>query len=571
MRPDHAGAGARPARGRWGRRLDRRARGRANPPAPDGVPLDEVLPQRVRAARTTGLLSGPVDGGGRVLGDIRRVALYGVDVLGAAKRTERDHLDGLASTEDVVARRIDLAGQLGALAALHALGERAGLDVAVPARSAREASQWMLLAYLAGLMEHPSAQGAWGRASAFLDVYVERDLQSGALTEARAQEVVDDVVLVLGLVAALRPAADVVITLGGESDDGRAAVTRTCLRHLRSLTHLVAAPRPQVAVLWSTGLPVVFRSGCAAASLAGARVGFVSDDLVRASWGDDAAIIGPAWTAVRTGGQVRYGGVRVNVAKAVLYAVDGGRDELTGRQVGPLTTPVGGEVLVGGAVLERVEATLEWVAAAAVDDLVCTHAARDRDGDERLPMALSDAAVLRSLVCEVVGLAIAAESLAAIRHAQVRPVRSTDGLVVDAQVIGEVPRFGTDDDRADELAVWLLRTFMSALRRQQTYRGANHAQALVRPLPQDGRATGATFDGRGTQGPLSAVTGTAGQLVASLAKLPYAEAQAGLAFRCPVQVATLGGTADERSVALVDLLDSALRAGGVYGLVVLPQ
>ncbi|MCG2799909.1 MAG: formate acetyltransferase [Cellulomonas sp.] len=531
--------------------------------------FEDVASQDVRAARAVHLVNGPIDGGGRVLGDARRVALYGLDALAAAKRAERNDLDLLASTEQVVRQRADLAEQLIGMVRLAELGDLAGVDLTQPARTAREAAQWMLLAYVAGLVEIQTAETAWGRNAAFLDVYVERDLASGTLTAARAQEICDDVVLVLGMVGRMRACRPVVVTLGGTAEDGRHLVTGTSMRFLQALRNVAHGPLPALAVLWSSRLPSAFRRACAEVSLAGARVTYVSDDLVRASWGDDAAIVGSASTAVRVGRQVTYGGVRVNLAKALLYALNGGRDELTGRQVGPVASAVTGDVLAFDDVVPRLRATLDWLAGVAVDSLVCAHATRDRYGYERVAMALSDAIVLRSLVCEVAGVAIAADGLAAIRHATVRPVRSTDGLVVDVEVEGTVPRFGTDDDRADDLAVWLLRTFMSALRGRQTYRGALHAQALVRPEAADGTSTGATPDGRPAQAPLFAWTGTPDELVASVAKMPYPEAQAGLACPYPVHAGDLGEHPRARAARLVELVDAAVCRGGAYGLLVI--
>ncbi|WP_159805526.1 pyruvate formate lyase family protein [Cellulomonas citrea] len=531
--------------------------------------FDDIAPQVVRAARAAHLVDGPADGGGRVLGDVRRVALYGVGTLAAAKRAERNDLDLVASTEQVVRQRADLAEQLIGLTRLAELGDLAGVDLTQPARTAREAAQWMLLAYLAGMVEHQTAETAWGRNAAFLDVYIQRDLVSGTLTPASAQEICDDLVLVLGMVGRLRACRPVVLTLGGTAEDGRHLVTDTSMRFLQAFRNVADGPLPALAVLWSARLPEPFRRGCARASLDGVRVTYVSDDLVRASWGDDAAIVGNASTAVRVGRQVTYGGVRVNLAKALLYAINGGRDELTGRQVGPVASAVTGDLLEFDDVVPRLRATLDWLAGVAVDALVCAHATRDRYGYERVAMGLSDAIVLRSLVCEVAGVAIAADGLAAIRHARVRPVRSTDGLVVDVEVEGVVPRFGTDDDRADDLAVWLLRTFMTALRGRQTYRGAIHAQGLVRPAAQDGTATGATPDGRPAQAPLFAWTGTPDELVASVAKMPYPEAQAGLACPYPVHAADLGETTAARGERLVGLVDAAICRGGAYGLLVI--
>ncbi len=526
--------------------------------------FDGLVPQQVRAAYGAGLLTGRPPGEGRVLGDYRRVALYGTDHLAEHRRRERDRLDDEPSTAPVVRRRWRLTQQLRALEDLAETGRAVGADLTRPARTAREAVQWVMLAYLTVLRDG-TAQPAWSRITPFWDAYLARDLTAGLLTEASAQELIDEVVLVLGLVQRLRPGSLVTVTLGGLDDDGEPSVTETCVRFFRALSRVAGRPPAELAVLWSPSLPEAFRRLVARADLEGEHVTYVSDTLVRASWGADAALVGESAAAVPPGRRAVLGGVRVNLAKALLYAINGGRDELTGRQVGPVSTPVAAGVMDFEDIATRFVRTLDWVARAAVDALTVAHTVQDHRADEHLANALADVALVRTLACESIGLPVAADALAAIRHAGVTAVPSTDGLVDAFVVDGAVPRFGAGDARADVQAAWVLSQFMSALRLQHTYRGAVHAQGVVGTVAADGETTGATPDGRAAHAPLVPAPASPDQLVESAAAMPYRDAVNGLVCRYPVARSTLGRSPSAQVDALVALVDRAV-GQGVYGV-----
>lgn len=528
------------------------------------VTFDGLVPQQVRAAFGAGLLTGQPLGEGRVLGDYRRVALYGTDHLVEHRRRERDRLDDEPSTEPVVQRRWHLTQQLRALQHLAETGRAVGADLTRPARTAREAVQWVMLAYLTTLRDG-TTQPAWSRITPFWDTYLARDLALGTLTESDAQEVMDDVVLVLGLVQRLRPRSLVTVTLGGLDDNGEPSVTETCVRFFRALRRVTGRPPAELAVLWSTSLPKAFRKLVAQADLAGEHVTYVSDTLVRTSWGADAALVGESAAAVPLGRRAVLGGVRVNLAKALLYAINGGRDELTGRQVGPVSTPVAAGLLDFDDVVARFVRTLDWVARAAVDALTVAHTVQDQHADEPLADALADITLVRTLACESIGLPVAADALAAIRYADVHAVPSTDGLVDAFVVDGPVPRFGSGDRRADAQAVWVLRRFMSSLRVQHTYRGAVHAQGVVRTVAADGETTGATPDGRAAHAPLVPVPASPDRWVESAAAMPYRDAVNGLVCPYPVGRATLGASPSAQVAALVALVDHAV-GRGAYGV-----
>jgi formate C-acetyltransferase len=549
----------------------------------DGV--SDVYPAAVRSARAAGLLGALPDGFGRggVVGDYRRVALYGVEALLAEKRLERAELDLRRSTEEVIRDREEVSEQIHALGDLLTMAASYGFDLSAPARDAREAVQWLYLALLAAAKEQTGPSLALGRVSTFLDVYLERDLASGRLTEEEAQELVDDLVIKLRLVRFVTdPENDALYagdpvwvseTVGGMGDDGRTLVTRTSFRVLHSLHNLGPAPEPNLTVLWSDRLPEAFRRFCAELSIDTSAIQYVSDDLVRGSWGDDAAITGSV-SPLRLGKQVQLFGARVNLAKALLYAINGGRDELTGRQVGPVASAVSGEVLDYDDVVARLDEVLDWLAETYVDALNCVHYLHDKFAYERIAMALHDRTVVRTLACGVAGLSVVADSLSAIRYATVHALRTTDGLVTEFAVDGDFPRFGNDDDRVDEIAARLVRTFMAKLRAQHTYRNALHTQSILTVTANVtcGRVTGSTPDGRRAGEPFAPGANpmpgrdTHGMMASALsvAKLPYQDAQDGISLTSSIVPTGLGHSRGEQVANLLGMLDAYMLSSGYH-------
>jgi len=549
----------------------------------DGV--FDVYPPSVKRARHSHLVTGLPDayGRGRIIGDYRRVPLYGVDALIAAKRAERADLDARFSTEDVIRDREENAEQIRALRELVTMAESYGFDVRRPARTAHEAVQWLYFAYLGAVKEQNGAAMSIGRNTAFLDVYFERDIAGGTLDELHAQELVDDLVIKLRIVRFLRtPEYDALFsgdptwvteTIGGTGEDGRTLVTKTAFRFLQTLYDLGPAPEPNLTVLWSAGLPAGFKRFCARVSIDTSAIQYESDELIRRAWGDDAAIA-CCVSPMRVGKQMQFFGARVNVAKALLYAINGGRDEVTGEQIAPASAPIDGEVLDFDTVWNRYDELLGWLAETYVDALNCIHFMHDKYAYERLEMALHDREVLRTMACGIAGLSVAADSLSAIRYATVRPVRDDTGLVVDYAVDGKFPTYGNDDDRADALAVRVVERFMELVRRHPTYRGAVHTQSVLTITSNVvyGKATGNTPDGRRAGAPFAPGANpmngrdTHGMLASALsvAKLPYESAQDGISLTMTVIPSGLGRTPDEQIDNLVGLLDAYTVSGGYH-------
>nr|BFE57576.1 formate C-acetyltransferase [Dactylosporangium thailandense] len=546
--------------------------------------FDAYTPQ-ILAARKAGVITGLPDayGRGRIIGDYRRVALYGVDFLAEAKRRDKASLDHRAATPDVVRDREELAEQLRALAELKAMAASYGFDIAGPARTAREAIQWLYFGYLAAAKEQNGAAMSLGRTSTFLDVYLERDLADGALSEAGAQELVDDFVIKLRIIRFLRtPDYDqlfsgdptwVTESIGGMGAGGSTLVTRTSYRYLQTLYNLGPAPEPNLTVLWSPALPEPFKRFCAKVSLDTSAIQYENDDLLR-RYSDDDTAIACCVSAMRVGKDMQFFGARVNVAKALLYAINGGRDEMSGVQVAPAAPPVAGDVLDYATVLAAYDRTLDWLARTYVDALNIIHYMHDKYAYERLEMALHDYPVRRFLACGIAGLSVAADSLAAIRYATVRPVRDETGLVVDYTVEGEYPAFGNGDERADRIAVWLVDTFMGKVRGNPAYRDAIHTQSVLTITSNVvyGKHTGNTPDGRRAGEPFAPganpmngrdVHGMAAAAL-SVAKLPYASARDGISLTSTVTPDGLGRDERERTANLAGLLDAYMGAGGFH-------
>jgi formate C-acetyltransferase len=539
----------------------------------------------VRAARSSHIITGLPDayGRGRIIGDYRRVALYGVDALIEAKKIDRIDLDMQRSIENVVRDREENTEQIRALAELKQMAASYGFDISRPAATAQEALQWLYFAYLGAVKEQNGAAMSLGRTSTFLDVFIQRDLADGVITETRAQEFVDDMVIKLRIVRFLRtPEYDslfsgdptwVTESIGGMGEDGRSLVTKTSFRMLQTLYNLGPAPEPNLTVLWSDKLPEGFKNFCARVTIDTSAIQYESDALIRDSWGDDAAIA-CCVSAMRVGKQMQFFGARVNLAKTLLYAINGGRDEVSGQQIAPVSPPAAGEVLDYEDVAAKFDKMMDWLAETYVDALNCVHFMHDKYAYERIEMALHDKTILRTLACGIAGLSVVADSLSAIKYATVRPVRDETGLVVDYLVEGEYPSYGNDDDRVDDIAVGIVGAFMEKIRRQPTYRGAVHTQSVLTITSNVvyGKKTGNTPDGRRAGEPFAPGANpmngrdTHGMLASALsvAKLPYDESEDGISLTATVVPAGLGRTAEERAENLVGLLDAYVVSHGFH-------
>lgn len=549
----------------------------------DGV--FDAYPPDVRAARSSHIVTGLPDayGRGRIIGDYRRVALYGVDALIAGKKLERVEMDMERSTEDVIRDREENSEQIKALKELKQMAASYGFDISAPATNAKEAVQWLYFAYLAAVKEQNGAAMSLGRTSTFLDIFIKRDLDGGVLTEGEAQEIIDDFVIKLRIVRFLRtPEYDslfsgdptwVTESIGGIGDDGRPLVTKSSFRFLQTLYNLGPAPEPNLTVFWSDKLPQGFKDFCAQVSIDTSAIQYESDELIRSQCGDDAAIA-CCVSAMEVGKQMQFFGARVNLAKALLYSMNGGRDEVSGKQISPVAAPNASDVLDYDEVLASFDSLLEWLAQTYVDALNCIHYMHDKYAYERIEMALHDGKVLRTMATGIAGLSVAADSLSAIKYATVRPVRDETGLIVDYDVNGEYPAFGNDDDRVDEIAVDLVRRFMGKVRKQPTYRDARHTQSVLTITSNVvyGKATGNTPDGRRTGEPFSPGANPMngrdrhGVIASALsvAKLPYDDAQDGISLTTTVIPAGLGRDKPEQIKNLVGILDAYNVSNGFH-------
>ena len=549
----------------------------------DGV--FDAYTEEILRARRAGIITGLPDayGRGRIIGDYRRVPLYGVDRLVTAKRAERAALDELPSSEDVIRDREELAEQVRALGELRQMAATYGDDISGPATSAREAIQWLYYAYLAATKEQNGAAMSLGRVSTFLDVYLQRDLDAGLLSEVDAQELVDDLVIKLRIIRFLRtPAYDelfsgdptwVTEAIGGIGEDGRPLVTRTSFRFLQTLYNLGPAPEPNLTVLWSPRLPDGFKGFCAQVSIDTSSIQYESDELIRPRFSDDTAIA-CCVSAMRVGKQMQLFGARVNLAKALLYAINGGRDEMTGEQVAPTFPPLAGEYLDYTELRAAFDRMTDWLARTYVDALNVIHYMHDKYAYERIEMALHDHPVQRLLGCGIAGLSVVVDSLSAVKHARVRVIRDETGLAVDYVTEGDYPRYGNNDDRADDLAVEVVRDFMEKVRRVPAYRDAVHTQSVLTITSNVvyGKHTGNTPDGRRAGEPFAPGANpmngrdTHGLVAAALsvAKLPYDQAQDGISLTATVTPAGLGHTRDEQITNLVGILDGYIDAGGFH-------
>jgi formate C-acetyltransferase len=545
----------------------------------------DAYPADVLAARRSHIITGLPDayGRGRIIGDYRRVALYGVDRLIEDRRRIKASLDDRRSVADVIRDREELSEQIRALGELKTMAASYGYDISGPAATAREAIQWLYFAYLAATKEQNGAAMSLGRTSTFLDVYLARDLDEGRITEEFAQKLIDDFVIKLRIIRFLRtPEYDelfsgdptwVTESIGGIGSDDRPLVTRTSFRYLQTLYNLGPAPEPNMTVLWSQRLPEGFKNFCARVSIDTSSIQYENDDLLRPYLSDDAAIA-CCVSGMRVGKDMQFFGARANMAKALLYAINGGRDEISGAQVAPSTKPLGDDVLDYDEVFAAYDRTLDWLAEVYVDALNVIHYMHDKYAYERLEMALHDYPVHRFLATGIAGLSVAVDSLSAIRHAQVKPVRDETGLVVDYAVDGEYPTFGNNDDRVDAIAVDLVGRFMEKIRRQPMYRQAEPSLSVLTITSNVvyGKHTGNTPDGRRLGEPFAPGANPMNGrdkhgLVAaalSVAKLPYRSARDGISLTITSTPDGLGRTKDEQIANLAGVLDGYTDGHGFH-------
>src|SRR5215813_12278503 len=539
----------------------------------------------IRRCRSSHVLTGLPDayGRGRIIGDYRRVALYGVKKLIEHKQEEKLSLESLPSTDEVIRDREELSEQIRALQELQQMAAAYGFDISAPAQSAREAVQWLYFGYLAAVKEQNGAAMSLGRTSTFLDVYFQRDLADGALTEEQAQEIIDDFVIKLRIVRFLRtPEYDdlfagdptwVTESIAGMGDDGRPLVTKTSFRFLHTLYNLGPAPEPNLTIWYSPRLPDGFRDFASKVAIDTSSIQFESDEIMRQAWGDDGAIA-CCVSPMLIGKQMQFFGARANLAKCLLYAINGGRDELTGKQIAPAFEAVQGHYLDFDDVIDRYEKIMDWLAGVYVNAMNVIHYMHDKYAYERLEMALHDYAPVRTMAFGIAGMSVVADSLSAIRYAKVRVIRDETGLVTDYKTEGEFPCFGNNDNRVDHLASWVVSTFMNKLRKYPTYRNALHTQSILTITSNVvyGKATGNTPDGRRQGEPFAPganpMHGRDSHGIhasgASVAKIPYRDAADGISLTTSLIPEGLGRNPEERVKNLRGMLDAFFGVTGYH-------
>ena len=544
--------------------------------------FDAYTPE-MRAARKSGVITGLPDayGRGRIIGDYRRVALYGVDRLIAEKQKDFANIGDGTMSDDVIRLREEVSEQYRALLELKELGNIYGFDISKPASNAREAFQWLYLGYLAAIKEQNGAAMSLGRTSTFLDIYVQRDLENGTLTEEQAQELVDHFVMKLRLVKFARTpeynalfSGDptwVTESIAGVGEDGRPLVTKNSFRFLHTLVNLGPAPEPNLTVLWSTRLPENFKLFAAKTSINTSAIQYENDDVMRPEWGDDYGIA-CCVSAMRIGKQMQFFGARANLAKTLLYAINGGIDEKSKAQVGPKYQPITSEYLDYNEVMEKYNDMMEWICGLYLNTLNIIHYMHDKYSYERIEMALHDTEILRTMATGIAGFSVAVDSLSAIKYAKVKTIRDEDGVVVDYEVEGDSPKYGNNDDRADEIAVWLLKEFMTKVKKHKTYRNAKHTTSILTITSNVvyGKKTGNTPDGRRAGEPFAPGANpmhgrdTHGALasLSSVAKVPYKYALDGISNTFSIIPKALGRELDVQEENLVSMLDGYASKGG---------
>ncbi|MDR3423695.1 MAG: formate C-acetyltransferase [Alphaproteobacteria bacterium] len=546
----------------------------------------DVYSPEIGAARKSGIITGLPDayGRGRIIGDYRRVALYGTDFLRQEKLREYHEIDDAVFDDKTIRLREELSEQYRALDELKQMAATYGFDISRPAVTAKEAIQWTYFGYLGAVKEQNGAAMSLGRVSTFLDIYIEKDLKEGALTEAQAQEMIDDLVIKLRIVRFLRtPEYDTLFSgdptwvtecIGGVGLDGRALVTKSSFRFLHTLTNLGAAPEPNLTVLWSTQLPRAFKDYAAKISIETSAIQYENDDLMRPHWGDDYGIA-CCVSAMRIGKQMQFFGARANLAKALLYAINGGVDEKTGVKVAQGFAPITSDVLKYDEVMPKLDKMMDWLAKTYVKALNCIHYMHDKYAYERIEMALHDRDILRTMACGIAGLSVAADSLSAIKYAKVSVIRNRQGLAVDYKIEGDYPAYGNNDDRADGIAVHLATSFMDKIKAQPSfYRDSTPTQSILTITSNVvyGKKTGNTPDGRREGMPFApGANPMNGRDVkgfvaagASVAKIPYACALDGISWTASATPDSLGHGMDERKRNLANCLDGFAMAEGFH-------
>ena len=545
----------------------------------------DAYTSEMRAARKSGIITGLPDayGRGRIIGDYRRVALYGVDRLIQDKEQQKLSLEVKTIDEDVIRLREEISDQILALKELKGLAASYGFDISQPATNAKEAIQWLYFGFLGAIKDQNGAAMSLGRTSTFLDIYIERDLRNGVITEEEAQELMDHFVMKLRLVKFLRTpeyndlfSGDptwVTESIGGMGLDGRTLVTKNSFRVLNTLYTLGPSPEPNLTVLWSTRLPQGFKDFCSKVSIDTSSVQYENDDLMAPYWGDDYAIA-CCVSAMRVGKQMQFFGARVNLAKTLLYAINGGKDEKYGMQVGPKTAPLTGEYLDYNEVMDRFDVMTDWLANLYVNTLNVIHYMHDKYSYEKLQMALHDRDVFRTMACGIAGLSVCADSISAIKYAKVKPIRNEEGIAVDFEVEGDFPKYGNDDDRVDEIAAWLVESMMNKIRQNKTYRNAYHTQSVLTITSNVvyGKKTGTTPCGRKAGEPFAPGANPmhgrdcSGSLASlnSVAKIPYEHSQDGVSNTFSIVPDALGKTPENRIHNLGTMMDGYFSQGAQH-------
>ena len=538
----------------------------------------DIYTPRIRAARSSHIITGLPDayGRGRIIGDYRRVALYGVDHLIAEKEKDKDRYANEPFSEHWARYREEHSEQIKALKKLKNMAQSYGYDISGPATNAREAVQWTYFGYLASVKSQDGAAMSIGRLSGFFDIYFERDLKNGTLDESGAQEIIDALVIKLRITRFLRTIAYDQIFSGdpywatwsdaGFGDDGRTLVTKTSFRLLQTLVNLGPAPEPNITIFWDENLPRGYKEFCALISIDTSSIQYESDPQIRAHWGDDAAIA-CCVSPMKVGKQMQFFGARVNAAKALLYAINGGRDEMSGKQVMEGYEPVQGDgPLDFDDVWKRYEEMLDWVVGTYVEALNIIHYCHDRYAYESIEMALHDSEIIRTMGCGIAGLSIVADSLAAIKYAKVYPIRDETGLVVDYRTEGEFPTYGNDDDRADDIAATVVHTVMDKIRAIPMYRDAVPTQSVLTITSNVvyGKATGSFPSGHQKGTPFAPGANpengidTHGMVASmlSVGKLDYNDALDGISLTNTITPQGLGRSKEEQIQNLVGILDA---------------
>ena len=530
----------------------------------------------MRAARSSHIITGLPDtyGRGRIVGDYRRVALYGIDMLMAEKEKDYANCGDGTMTDDVIRQRQEIRQQINALKDMKIMAGKYGFDISKPAANAREAFQWLYFGYLAAIKTQNGAAMSVGRISTFLDIYIERDLQSGLITEEEAQELVDHLVMKFRMVKFARVKAyqqlfsgDPVwatLEVGGTGLDGRSMVTKSDFRFLHTLENMGPSPEPNMTVLYSSREPEAFRSYCAHVSITTSSVQYENDEVMKPVWGDDYSIC-CCVSATQTGKEMQFFGARANLLKALLYAINGGVDEKTKKQVGPAYRPVTGDIITWDQVKPAYLRMLDWLAGLYVNVLNLIHHMHDRYNYEAAEMALIDTDVKRSFATGIAGFSHVVDSISALKYATVRVIRDEDGMAIGYETTGDFPKYGNDDDRADNIGKWLLKTFIDMIRKHHTYRDSEPSTSILTITSNVvyGKATGATPDGRKDGAPLApggnpSYGAEQNGLIASLnsaAKLPYEWALDGISITQTINPDALGHSDKERKANLVQVLD----------------